>query len=107
MLTFRPATLIACAFSFSSVFTFAQAPNNSTFVPAASTFYIPETATQFSVNIANDSSDVYFYFASPAYSWVGIGFGAQMENSLMLIMYPDADGNSTSQLSITGVEKRI
>lgn len=95
MFTLRPASLIAFACSVFSFSTFAQAQNNTTFVPAASTFYVPETETQFSVNIANDSSDVYLYFASPAYSWVGVGFGEQMENSLMLIMYSDADGNST------------
>ncbi len=62
--------------------------------PAASTFFMHDTETQFSVNIANDSSDVYLYFASPAYSWVGVGFGRQMENSLMVVMYPDASGES-------------
>ncbi|KAJ4359026.1 hypothetical protein N0V95_002562 [Ascochyta clinopodiicola] len=76
--------------------TVAQALNESVIVPAASTFYLQETETQFSVNIANDSSDVYFYFASPAYSWVGVGFGRQMENSLMLIMYPDANGDNVT-----------
>jgi hypothetical protein len=99
----KSASLIAFALTFFTVCAFAQAQNNTSLVPAASTFYVQETETQFSVNIANDSSDVYFYFASPAYSWVGVGFGAQMENSLMLIMYPDADGNSTSHLVSTTV----
>lgn len=98
MFSFRPALSVAFALSVSSIFTLAQAQNNTTFVPAASTFYIPETETQFSVNVANDSSDVYFYLASPAYSWVGVGFGAQMENSFMLIMYPDTDSNSKFHL---------
>lgn len=62
---------------------------------SASTFYLAETETQFSVNIANDSSDVFIYFTSPAYSWVGVGFGEGMANSFMLIMYPSKDGNST------------
>ncbi|KAH6644330.1 hypothetical protein C7974DRAFT_430193 [Boeremia exigua] len=69
---------------------------SSSFVPAASTFYLPDTETQFSVNIASDSRDLYFYFASPAYSWVGVGFGAQMENSLMLVMYPDGNGDNVT-----------
>lgn len=73
--------------------TFVSAQNTSTV--AASTLFITETETQFSVNIANDSSDVYLYFTSPAYSWVGVGFGSKMENSLMFIMYPNADGDST------------
>jgi hypothetical protein len=67
---------------------------------SASTFYLAETETQFSVNIANDSSDVFIYFTSPAYSWVGVGFGDGMANSLMLIMYPSKDGNSKSLSSL-------
>lgn len=96
MLPFRFTFTVALAFF--STFTFAQTRNVSTSVPAASTFYLSETETQFSVNIANDSSDVYFYFASPAYSWVGVGFGQQMEDSLMLIMYPGANGESGLRL---------
>jgi hypothetical protein len=106
MFTSKVASLLALALPFFAISASAQAQSNTTFVPAASTFYITETETQFSVNIANDSSDVYFYFASPAYSWMGVGFGAQMENSLMLIMYPDADGNSTSQLRAPAWDNR-
>ena len=62
---------------------------------AASTFFLEQTETQFSVNIANDSSDVFIYFTSPAYSWVGVGFGEGMANSFTIIMYPSKDGNST------------
>ncbi|KAF9736896.1 hypothetical protein PMIN04_000574 [Paraphaeosphaeria minitans] len=62
--------------------------------PAASTFYLDKTETQFSLSLANDSADVYIYFASPAYSWVAVGFGASMENSLMLVMYADARGDN-------------
>lgn len=94
---------LAAVLALFSISTSAQAQNDSTPTPEASTFYLEKTETQFSINIANDSSGVYLYFASPAYSWVGVGFGAQMENSLMLIMYPDADGNSTSHLVSTTV----
>ncbi|KAF9701547.1 hypothetical protein EKO04_000976 [Ascochyta lentis] len=76
--------------------TVAQKLGEEMVVPVAATFYLQETETQFSVNIANDSSDVYFYFASPAYSWVGVGFGRQMEDSLMLILYPSADGDDVT-----------
>lgn len=73
------------------------AAQNSTIAPvSASTFWLEETGTQFSVNIANDSSDVFLYLSSPAYSWVGFGFGEKMENSLMFIMYPNAKGDSKS-----------
>ena len=96
MVAFGSVSLVLITLSVHLGLTSAQTKNDHKVVPAASTFYLPETETQFSVNIANDSSDVYFYFASPAYSWVGVGFGGQMENSLMLIMYPNADGDSTS-----------
>lgn len=68
---------------------------NALAAPPASTFYLDETSTQFSLSLANDSSDVYIYFASPAYSWVAVGFGASMQDSLMLVMYASGDGNST------------
>lgn len=64
--------------------------------PAASTFYLDQTETQFSLSLATDSSDVYIYFASPAYSWVAVGFGETMEDSLMLVMYANARGDSES-----------
>lgn len=96
MFAFGPISVVLMTLSVHLSLTSAQAKNDNKAVPAASTFYLPGTGTQFSVNVANDSSDVYFYFASPAYSWVGVGFGRQMENSLMLIMYPNADGNSSS-----------
>ncbi|KAF3011025.1 hypothetical protein E8E13_010921 [Curvularia kusanoi] len=95
MAAFKPAVLAAVLALF-SISTSVQAQNDRTPVPAASTFYLEETGTQFSINIANDSSDVYFYYASPAYSWIGFGFGQQMENSLMLIMYPDANGDNVT-----------
>jgi hypothetical protein len=61
---------------------------------AASTFFLDQTETQFSVNLANDSSDVFIYFTSPAYSWVGVGFGESMKDSLMLVLYPNKNGDS-------------
>jgi hypothetical protein len=68
---------------------------NST-LPNAATFYLDETETQFSVNVANDLSDVFLYFTSPAYSWVGVGFGERMENSLMFVMYPNKNGDNVT-----------
>lgn len=61
----------------------------------ASTFYLEETETQFSVSLARDSSDVFIYLTSPAFSWVGFGFGKEMKDSLMLVAYLSGDGNST------------
>jgi hypothetical protein len=73
-----------------------SAQNTNTTLTPASTFFLAETETQFSINIANDSSDVFIYFTSPAYSWVGVGFGSQMSNSLMFIMYPNDDGDNVT-----------
>ena len=106
MFATRSALLSTVALSFFSTFTCAQAQNDTQVVPAASTFYLQETETQFSVNVANDSSDVYIYFASPAYSWVGAGFGKHMENSLMLIMYPNANGDSMLPIETTLEKKK-
>jgi hypothetical protein len=46
--------------------------------------------------VANASDDVHFYFASPAYSWVAVGFGQEMENSLMLVMYANQRGDNVT-----------
>lgn len=55
------------------------------------------------MNIANDSEagDVYIYLTSPAYSWVGFGFGEGMKDSLMFIVYPSENGKSTSSSSLS------
>lgn len=106
MFALRFKILTTFALSVFLTVTSAQAQNDTNMIPAASTFYVEETETQFSVNIANDSSDVYLYFASPAYSWVGVGFGGQMDNSLMLIMYPDANGDSTLRSQSRGQRSR-
>ncbi|OBT88244.1 hypothetical protein VE02_02776 [Pseudogymnoascus sp. 03VT05] len=59
--------------------------------PAASTVYIEDTQTTFSINLPDNSTDVYFYFSSPSYSWVAVGVGSDMAGSLMMIMYSASD----------------
>ncbi|KAF2179372.1 iron reductase domain protein [Zopfia rhizophila CBS 207.26] len=71
-------------------------PNIQAAAPTASTLFLSETETQFSVNIANDTDDVFIYFSSPAYSWVAVGFGERMQNSLMFVMYPSEDGKNVT-----------
>lgn len=75
--------------------------NTTTNATTASTFYLDRTETQFSINIADDSDDIFIYYASPAYSWVGVGFGEKMEGSLMFIMYPNAKSDSTHYSILT------
>ncbi|RAR10632.1 iron reductase domain protein [Stemphylium lycopersici] len=74
----------------------ATAQNTASNTTASSTFYLSHTETQFSINIANDSNDVFIYFRSPAYSWVGVGFGEKMAGSLMIIMYPNSNGDNVT-----------
>ncbi|KAF1915846.1 hypothetical protein BDU57DRAFT_515613 [Ampelomyces quisqualis] len=87
----RSGALVALL-SFLPFFTVAQ---NSTTI-SASTFFFEETQTQFSINVANNSNDVFLYFTSPAYSWVGVGFGEKMEDSLMFVMYPSETGDNVT-----------
>jgi hypothetical protein len=63
---------------------------------ASSTLYLADTDTQFSLSIADASSDVHIYISTPANSWFGIGFGADMRDSLMLVVYPDQHGSAST-----------
>ncbi|KAF2004014.1 iron reductase domain protein [Amniculicola lignicola CBS 123094] len=72
------------------------APSSTPTPIPASTFYLDKTETQFSVNIADNSSDVYIYFTSPAYSWVAVGFGENMKEALMLVMYLSSNGKNVT-----------
>ncbi|KAF4632306.1 hypothetical protein G7Y89_g5820 [Cudoniella acicularis] len=60
--------------------------------PAFSTLYDEDEQMSFSINLPDNSTDLYFSFSAPAYSWVAIGTGDSMAGSLMMIMYgsPDA-----------------
>jgi hypothetical protein len=53
----------------------------------ASTFYLPQTGTIFSLNVDNSSQDITFHFSSPTKSWVAIGTGDEMGGSLIFLMY--------------------
>lgn len=49
----------------------------------------------FAVNIPEDSEDVYFHLSGPAdYSWIAVGTGTEMKDSLMVLLYSSASGNS-------------
>ncbi|KAK4175755.1 hypothetical protein QBC36DRAFT_19156 [Triangularia setosa] len=64
----------------------------------ASTVFIPEANTIIGINLPDDgSNDINFYITSPEwYQYSAIGFGSSMANSLMLVMYPSADGRSVT-----------
>ncbi|PVH99160.1 iron reductase domain protein [Periconia macrospinosa] len=83
-----------CAVLYLLLLTFFTATLTAQNTSAASTFYLPKTETQFSFNLANDSNDVFVYLTSPAYSWVGVGFGHGMKNALMLVVYANAKGDN-------------
>ncbi|KAF1957845.1 CBD9-like protein [Byssothecium circinans] len=74
-----------------TIFTTGLRAQNTT---AASTFFLKKTETQFSISLAKDSTDVFIYFTSPAYSWVGVGFGEGMKDALMFVLYANEKGDN-------------
>ncbi|RHZ55405.1 cytochrome and DOMON domain-containing protein [Aspergillus thermomutatus] len=68
---------------------------------AVSTFTLPlgsnaENYT-FALNLPENSSDVYFHLSGPtSYSWVAVGTGQEMKNSLMILLYSDASGKNVT-----------
>ncbi|CAK7222518.1 hypothetical protein SCUCBS95973_004868 [Sporothrix curviconia] len=60
---------------------------------SVSNIHISQLATTIAINLPPNNNDINFYMTAPTYySWVGLGFGAQMANSLMLMAYPASDG---------------
>ena len=51
----------------------------------------------FALNIPDDSADLYFHLSGPtSYSWLAVGTGNEMKDSLMIVVYSSADGKSVS-----------
>ena len=49
----------------------------------------------FALNIPDDSTDLYIHLSGPNdYSWIGVGTGSEMKNSLMIILYSNKKGDS-------------
>ncbi|OQD85222.1 hypothetical protein PENANT_c010G11750 [Penicillium antarcticum] len=67
---------------------------------AASIFNLPlqqNSNFTFALNIPDDSTDLYFHLSGPtAYSWVAVGTGSEMKNSLMIVLYSNAHGNNVT-----------
>ncbi|KAJ5811945.1 hypothetical protein N7474_008246 [Penicillium riverlandense] len=75
---------------------FAQPPSSP-----ASIFIYPLGSTSedftFALNIPNDSTDLYFHLSGPtSYSWVAVGTGSEMQNSLMMVIYASTSGNNVT-----------
>lgn len=70
-----------------------------TYFIAPNTTEYPQTYV-FALNVVPETGDVYFHMSAyaaiqsntTAFSWMGIGFGSQMKESLMLIAYPSSNG---------------
>lgn len=68
------------------------------FISPNTTIY-PQTYV-FALNVVPATGDVFFHMSAyaaaqstiPAFSWMGVGFGAQMKDAFMLIAYPSANG---------------
>ncbi|CAK7205418.1 hypothetical protein SEUCBS139899_008189 [Sporothrix eucalyptigena] len=60
---------------------------------SVSNIHISQLGTTIAINLPPNNNDINFYMTAPTYySWVAMGFGSQMANSLMLIAYPASDG---------------
>jgi hypothetical protein len=76
-----------------TAFTVAQSPPSSVFV--YNTGFLGSNFT-FAINLANTSQDLFFHLNGPSqFSWIAVGTGSEMKNSLMFIAYPSSDGKST------------
>ncbi len=73
--------------------------DNST-TPALSNVYIGEFQTSVAINLPPNSTDINFLIKSQTwYSYIGVGFGSAMANSLMLVAYAAGDGQRTGEPS--------
>lgn len=83
----------------SGITTFVSAQQNSDSQPPVSVFTLPldngsENYT-FALNLPSNSEYVYFYLAGPtAYSWIAVGTGSEMTDSLMFLVYLNSAGSS-------------
>ncbi|KAL1962257.1 hypothetical protein VTN77DRAFT_9847 [Rasamsonia byssochlamydoides] len=80
----------------STLFSLAKADS----VPA-SVFILPLDNNSgnytFALNIPENSEDVYFHLSGPAsYSWIAVGTGTEMKDSLMFIVYSNAQGDGVT-----------
>lgn len=72
-----------------------------TFARGQDAVYIGHLSTSsgtftFALNIADPviSQDVYFHMSGPSgYSWIGVGTGTMMQDSLMFVVYSNAVGD--------------
>ncbi|EHK16981.1 uncharacterized protein TRIVIDRAFT_161834 [Trichoderma virens Gv29-8] len=68
---------------------------------SASTFILPLGQNSpnytFALSIPKNSTDIYFHLSGPTdYSWVAVGTGRNMENSLMVLLYAAANGKNVT-----------
>ncbi|KAK3938717.1 hypothetical protein QBC46DRAFT_161229 [Diplogelasinospora grovesii] len=91
-LSWRFTQSYALVFLLLQITTLTTADNSSS-SGNVSSLYIPDSQTQFAINLPPDSDDVNIYLTSPDwYSYTAIGFGDGMAGSLMFVAYPASDG---------------
>jgi hypothetical protein len=86
---------------FSGIPTLALAQQNSDNQLPTSVFILPldngSDNYTFALNLPSNSEDIYFHLSGPAaYSWIAVGTGSEMKDSLMLLVYLDSVGSSAS-----------
>jgi hypothetical protein len=97
--------LFSCLLGFlvlvSRIPSLASAEQNSDIQPPVSVFTLPldngSKNYTFAVNLPTNSEDIYFRLVGPlVYSWIAVGTGSEMKDSLMLLVYLDSAGSSAS-----------
>ncbi|KAI2746649.1 hypothetical protein DTO013E5_150 [Penicillium roqueforti] len=91
----RPEVVILLGHLFHSI-ALASAVSDST---TTSIFNLPLSQNQanfiFAINIPDGSTDLYFHMSGPTdYSWIAVGTGNEMKDSLMFVIYSKANGEN-------------
>lgn len=91
--------LSACLILTTAALDDADPQAHGTYFVSPNTTAYPQTYV-FALNVVPATGDVFFHMSAyaatqstiPAFSWMGVGFGAQMKDTFMLIAYPSANG---------------
>ena len=76
-----------------SAFTAAQTSSSSVYVYNDG---VTGSNFTFAINVAPNSQDLFFHLNGPSkFSWIAVGTGNQMKDSLMFVVYASGDGKST------------
>lgn len=96
--TYRQIVLALATCSTLLVFAQSTIPS-STFVYSGD--FTGSSNLTFAVNLAQDSQDMFIYLSGPSSaSWLAIGTGSEMKDSLIFIVYSSTDDKSLCSYSL-------